>query len=121
VSATGTGAAIGNAVGVSPAIAPNPGLIDFGSPSGNGVGVGGTGTAGAGAGAAPGVGGSASADAAQQAGECGRALQAGQSCSPQAFFRLQAIYFNAQHYRSTADCLSAAHLNRLPLEVCAGR
>jgi hypothetical protein len=31
---------------------------------------------------------------------------------------IQAIYFSAKRYRSTADCLTAAYTVGLPLELC---
>jgi hypothetical protein len=31
---------------------------------------------------------------------------------------IQAIYFNAKRYRSTADCLTRAYTVGLPLELC---
>jgi hypothetical protein len=33
-------------------------------------------------------------------------------------YALRAIYFRRELYKSTADCLTAAHAQRLPLEVC---
>ncbi len=33
-------------------------------------------------------------------------------------YSLRAIYFRRDQFRSTADCLTAAYTQRLPLEVC---
>jgi hypothetical protein len=33
-------------------------------------------------------------------------------------YALRAVYFRRELYRSTADCLTAAHAQHLPLEVC---
>jgi hypothetical protein len=37
----------------------------------------------------------------------------------QAVYFLKGVYFNAQKYKSTADCLTAAHGLKLPLSLCA--
>jgi len=34
------------------------------------------------------------------------------------FYTLRAIYFRRESFKSTADCLTAAHAQQLPLEVC---
>ena len=33
-------------------------------------------------------------------------------------YALRAIYFRRESYKSTADCLTAAHAQHLPLEIC---
>ena len=33
-------------------------------------------------------------------------------------FALRAVYFRREAYSSTADCLTAAYTQRLPLELC---
>ena len=33
-------------------------------------------------------------------------------------YSLRAIYFRRDQFKSGADCLTAAHTQRLPLEVC---
>lgn len=33
-------------------------------------------------------------------------------------FRLRATYFRPEQYSSPADCLTAAHAQRLPLDLC---
>ena len=33
-------------------------------------------------------------------------------------YSLRAIYFRRDQFKSTADCLTAAYTQRLPLEVC---
>lgn len=33
-------------------------------------------------------------------------------------FALRAVYFRRELYRSTADCLTAAYTQRLPLDLC---
>ena len=33
-------------------------------------------------------------------------------------FALRAVYFRRDAYSSTADCLTAAHAQRLPLDLC---
>jgi hypothetical protein len=33
-------------------------------------------------------------------------------------FTLRAMYFRRELYRSAADCLTAAHAQRLPLDLC---
>jgi hypothetical protein len=33
-------------------------------------------------------------------------------------FTLQAIYFRRESFKNTADCLTAAYSQQLPLEVC---
>ena len=39
-------------------------------------------------------------------------------CGAQSYYLLQAIYFNGKLYKSKADCLTAAHAARLPLDLC---
>jgi len=56
-----------------------------------------------------------SPDAAQA---CARELTAGRACGAQSYYLLQAIYFNGKLYKSKADCLTAAHAARLPLDLC---
>jgi hypothetical protein len=45
-------------------------------------------------------------------------LTAGRACGAQSYYLLQAIYFNGKLYKSKADCLTAAHAARLPLDLC---
>jgi hypothetical protein len=33
-------------------------------------------------------------------------------------YRLHPLYFQRDHFRSTADCLTAAYTQRLPFDVC---
>jgi hypothetical protein len=33
-------------------------------------------------------------------------------------YQLHAVYFRRDMFKSTADCLTAAYTQRLPLEVC---
>jgi hypothetical protein len=61
------------------------------------------------AGDGTGVGGSAGAGG----GDIGPSLQG--SARP---YSLRAIYFRREMFRSTADCLTAAYAQHLPLEVC---
>jgi hypothetical protein len=109
-SAGDSGAATAGADGAG------PGTASFGSGPAGGVGPGTS--SGAGGNTAGSTGGIGSAPSAQQAAECDRALRRGEACSEHGFYSLRALYFNAANYRSTADCLTAAHAGRLPLEVC---
>jgi hypothetical protein len=44
----------------------------------------------------------------------------GGSLSPEGrrAFQLRAVYFRRELYKSTADCLTAAYTQRLPLDLC---
>jgi hypothetical protein len=104
-SAGSTGAAAAaSSVGVGPA-------ADSVAPAHNGgVGLGlGTAIRGVGNG---GVGGN---DGGVDAGGDPSGATSLQSARP---YSLRAIYFRRDQFRSTADCLTAAHTQRLPLEVC---
>jgi len=78
-------------------------------------------------GIAPGVGNAAAATSAagqgfpqterQEALDCQRELRLGRPC-PRSHYVIQAIFFNRNRYRSTADCLTAAYSAGLPLELC---
>jgi hypothetical protein len=54
---------------------------------------------------------------AQRAAQCHDALGHALRCSSGSY-SIEAVYFNAKRYRSTADCLTAAHAAALPLELC---
>jgi len=47
----------------------------------------------------------------QGSGDCD-----GRPCS--SVYTLRAVYFNAERYRSKADCLTAAYTARVPLDLC---
>jgi hypothetical protein len=78
-------------------------------------------------GIAPGAGNAAAATSAagpgfprterQEALDCQRELSLGRPCA-RSHYVIQAIYFNAKRYRSTADCLTAAYTVGLPLDLC---
>jgi hypothetical protein len=78
-------------------------------------------------GLAPGAGNAAAATSAagqgfpqtarQESLECQRELSLGRPCL-RSHYVIQAIYFNAKRYRSTADCLTRAYTVGLPLELC---
>jgi len=53
----------------------------------------------------------------QEALDCQRELRLGRPC-PRSHYVIQAIFFNRNRYRSTADCLTAAYSAGLPLELC---
>jgi hypothetical protein len=53
----------------------------------------------------------------QEALDCQRELRLGRAC-PRSHYVIQAIFFNRNRYRSTADCLTAAYSAGLPLELC---
>jgi hypothetical protein len=105
---------------VSGAGIAGPAVIPFGDP-GSGPG-----------GIAPGVGNAAAATSAagqgfrgqgfssterQEALDCQRELSLGRPCA-RSHYVIQAIYFNAKRYRTTADCLTAAYTVGLPLDLC---
>jgi hypothetical protein len=56
-------------------------------------------------------------------GQSGQALACktvspdGKSCL-EPYYSIQAVYFNAKRYSSTADCLTAAYSMHLPLDMC---
>jgi hypothetical protein len=114
----GIGASASSAPGV--AAAPSTGgnvgqagTIAHGSPQSGAPGNAGAATSGTNGG----FGGSP--DAVQQAAQaCARELAAGRACGAQSYYLLQAIYFNGKLYKSKADCLTAAHAARLPLDLC---
>ena len=92
-----------------------PAVIPFGDPGSAPGGI------------APGVGNAAAATSAagpafprterQEALDCQRELSLGRPCA-RSHYVIQAIYFNAKRYRSTADCLTAAYTVGLPLDLC---
>jgi hypothetical protein len=49
-------------------------------------------------------------------GEFGRRLASSRSGSPS--YSLRSLYYRCETFRSTADCLTAAYTQPLPLEVC---
>jgi hypothetical protein len=102
------------------AIAPSH-QLSYGSPSGT-VGTGIAGTAGVNAIAGPGVNGvpGVSGGVSGQSGQalaCKTVSADGKACL-EPYYSIEAIYFNAKRYSSTADCLTAAHSMRLPLDMC---
>jgi hypothetical protein len=53
----------------------------------------------------------------QESLDCQRELSLGRPCA-RSHYVIQAIYFNAKRYRTTADCLTAAYTVGLPLDLC---
>jgi hypothetical protein len=80
-----------------------------------GAGVGGpAGVGGAGGGVGGGVN---SAQSAQDAAAAQCGPDQSEICA-QPYYSIQAIYFNPKLYPNVADCLTAAHASRLPLDLC---
>jgi hypothetical protein len=47
-----------------------------------------------------------------------KALSADGKVCLEPYYSIEAVYFNAKRYSSTADCLTAAYSMRLPLDMC---
>jgi hypothetical protein len=97
--------------------------LSYGSPGASGVpGIAGTsgasvnGIAGPSVNGAPGLSGGVGGQSGQ-ALACKRVSTDGKACL-EPYYSIEAVYFNAKRYSSTADCLTAAYSMRLPLDMC---